>query len=103
MRLTRPWLVDFAWSSSAPLFGFEGVEGVDQYSWRRQITTNWQDLGSPACVGAVRRGFSALASARQAGALAPRITTVRYALAGTGVGSPRASTVSGCLLERLTV
>ena len=86
MRLTRPWLVDFAWSSSAPLFGFEGVEGVDQYSWRRQITTNWQDLGSPACVGAVRRGFSALASARQAD-----ILTAFNVCNGTGGTDPRAA------------
>ena len=64
MRLRASWLVDFAWASSSPLFGFDGMPRIDQYSWRRQVTDNWRELAGhqgEACVRAVRQGFAALA------------------------------------------
>ena len=64
MRLRAPWLVDFAYASSAPLLGYDGIAGIDQYSWRARVTSNWRELGSgESCVEVVRRGFRALALA----------------------------------------
>ena len=63
MRLRAPWLVDAAWASSTPLLGFVGEPSLDQYAWRRQVTRNWDDIGSAACVEAVRSGFTALSIA----------------------------------------
>ena len=63
MRLRAPWLVDAAWASSSPLLGFVGEPSLDQFAWRRQVTVNWRDLGSAACVDAVRAGFRALGAA----------------------------------------
>ena len=63
MRMRAPWLVHAAWASSTPLLGFVGEQPrVDQYAWRAQVTANWRDLGSTACVDRVREGFAALAA-----------------------------------------
>ena len=59
MRLRASWLVDFAWASSSPLFGFDGMPGIDQYSWRRQVTDNWRETRRPS-----RRGVCACSPPR---------------------------------------
>ena len=83
MRLRAPWLVDAAWASSTPLLGFVGEPSLDQYAWRRQITKNWRDAGSDACVDAVRAGFASLAEANSS-AIATAFGTCEAPFDGNG-------------------
>lgn len=57
-RLSRPWLVDAAFASSAPLFGWVGQ--ADPFAWRARITATWEEAYA-GCSGLVRRGFAGLA------------------------------------------
>jgi hypothetical protein len=62
MRVRYPNLVDIGWASSTPLLGYPGIAGVSQFSWRKQVTDNFETL-SPGCPAIARRGFAALAGA----------------------------------------
>eukprot|EP00041_Stephanoeca_diplocostata_P029998 m.897803 g.897803 ORF g.897803 m.897803 type:complete len:311 (-) comp23669_c0_seq54:2883-3815(-) len=62
MRIKYPAIVDIAWASSTPLLGYAGIKGINQYSWRKQVTDNFEEL-APGCPDIVRRGFSGLLGA----------------------------------------
>mmetsp|Transcript_17533 Transcript_17533/g.51923 ORF Transcript_17533/g.51923 Transcript_17533/m.51923 type:complete len:493 (-) Transcript_17533:93-1571(-) len=62
MRVRYPALVDIAWASSTPLLGYPSIAGVSQYSWRKQVTDNFELL-SPGCPALVRQAFAALGEA----------------------------------------
>jgi lysosomal Pro-X carboxypeptidase len=57
-RLSRPWLVDAAFASSAPLLGWVGQ--TDPFAWRARVTATWEEAHA-GCSGLVRRGFAGLA------------------------------------------
>lgn len=60
MRVQYPTLVDFAYASSAPIFGLTGI--ADQFSWQRRLTENFAELGGADCPNLVRGGFSTFLS-----------------------------------------
>ena len=64
MRLRYPALVAAAWSSSAPLQGYNGT-GISPYAFRQRVTENYEAL-SPGCPVLVRRSFAALRAASPA-------------------------------------
>lgn len=65
MRVRYPNLVDIGWASSTPLLGYPDIPGISQYSWRKQITENFEQL-SPRCPEIVRNGFAAIQDADSA-------------------------------------
>lgn len=64
MRIQYPTLVDFAYGSSAPIFGLTGI--ADQFSWQRRLTENFAELGGADCPGLVRTGFASFLSPNRA-------------------------------------
>ncbi|KAK3233206.1 hypothetical protein CYMTET_56483, partial [Cymbomonas tetramitiformis] len=59
MRIKYPGLVDLALASSSPIRGYLNVDGISQFSWRKQITDNFESF-APGCPELVRQGFRAL-------------------------------------------
>ena len=65
MRLKYPQLISGgAVVSSAPIQGFVGIEGMNQYAWHKRVTDTWS-LFSPGCPDVVRRGFVGVQSATE--------------------------------------